>query len=179
MKKWIAVIAFLSGCSTLPGSALRYSEEKATNLSEFELCRAYWDFDISNRQIEQSAIPNEMERRGLSGNACFDVLLAEHGVDSFCSRYNRAVLRGEPSALIGFATHLSRSTLQQGLEARDINCYTEDYLARSGNRESSGKSRVTEFFEDVEESFERRGNRTKTTCRETVYDTVECESSNN
>ena len=167
-------MAFISGCSTLRESALRQSESETSNLSEFELCGAYWDFDISDRQIKQSAILLEMESRDLSGNACFDVLLAEHGVDAFCSLYNRAVLRSEPSALIGFATTLSRSTLQQGLEVRDINCYTENYLAKPGNCESTGKSRVIEFFE---ESFDRRGSSTKTICRETVCDTVECESS--
>lgn len=118
-----------------------------------------------------------MKKRVLSGENCFDVLLAEHGVDSFYSRYNRAALRGEPSALIGFATRISRPALKQGLEARNLNCYTDDYVAKSANREDPSKSRVTEVFDSITKSIERHGSSSTTTCRETIYDTVECKSS--
>jgi hypothetical protein len=156
---------------------LKYDEEKTRELSEFEICRTYWDFDVTDYSFNQSAVPGEMKKRGLSGENCIDALLAEHGVDLFCSRYNRAALRGEPSALIGFATRISRPALKQGLEARNLNCYTDDDVAKSANREDPSKSRVTEAFGSITKSIERRRSSSTSTCRETIYDTVECKSS--
>lgn len=176
LKMYLVLFVFLSGCSALPEMALNYDEKATKELSNFELCRTYWDFDITDYQFNKSEVPKELRNRNLSGDDCFDILLAEHGVSAFCDRYNRAVLRGEPSARIGFATEISRPVLKQGFEARDLNCYTSDYTAKAHNRGDPSRSRVTEVFDSLTESIQQQRS-SKTVCRETIYDTVECKTS--
>lgn len=176
MRILLGIAILLSGCSVVPRSALDRDRKEIGKLSEFELCRAYLSYDLTDRQIEQSSIPGEMLSRELTGLDCFDVLIAEHGVDSFCSNYNKAVSRGDPYANIGLATDLSRSTLEAGFAARNINCYTDEYVANSGQRNARSArnaDRVKEVFDSIEESF-KTPETTKTRCKKTVYDTVEC-----
>lgn len=172
----IGLFILLSGCTIVPKSAIDRDEKGITKLSEFELCRAYLSFELTDRQIERSAIPQELRSRELTGLDCFDVLIAEHGVESFCSNYNSAVGRGEPYASIGLATDLSRPMLEAGFQARNIDCYTDEYLSKSAQRRArSDRSadRVNRFFDSLEESFEAPET-TTTRCKETVYGDITC-----
>jgi hypothetical protein len=163
----------------MPQQAIRLDADEARELSDVELCRTYWDFDITIDRLNDLAIPGEMDRRWLAGNECFDVLLSEYGVTGFCDGYNRAVRDGKPAGRVGFAAEISRSILQQGLQERGIDCYTADYVQKSLAAPSGGtreKSRVTEVFDEITESI-KESRTTTTTCQDTVYGTVRCRTS--
>ncbi|NWO07419.1 MAG: hypothetical protein HLX50_17535 [Alteromonadaceae bacterium] len=166
----------LHACSVVPESAVKRDADSIKDLSNFEVCRAFLSFDLTNRELKNSPIPLEVTARGLSGLGCFEILMAEHGVDDFCSAYNRAVSRGEPSGYVGFATELSRGILADGLNQLDINCYTDEYVAKSAQRDARSArnaDRVKEVFDSIEEGF-KQPSTTTTRCRKTTYDTVEC-----
>lgn len=113
--------------------------------------------------------------KGIYGTDCFDVLMAEHGVDYLCSNYIKAVDRGEPYANMGLATDHSRSTLDAGFEALNIDCYTGEYLANSAQREAlsaRNANRVTDVFDSIEEGF--KTPKTTIRCEKTGYGTIEC-----
>lgn len=183
---------FLVGCSTLPETLLRKDKGSFMKVSDFELCRAAFDYDITNRRKNNSPMPNEMARRNLDGNSCFNVLLDEHGVDEFCSRYNRMIAMGEPDALIGFATNLSRKDLETGLQLNEINCYTNEYLSNFASDSSSNAEveAINGFFNSLNEGIKNQQNNTSssfsnsyseppqttTTCREYIDGSVRCKS---
>jgi len=174
----IAVL-LLSACTVVPKSAVRRDAQDIKKLTDFELCRAYLSFDLTNRALEQSAIPSELKSRDLTGRECFEILVADQGVDEFCEAHNQAVSRGEPAAKVGFAMDIPRSIMEEGLNALGINCYTDDYIARSAKREAASSrnaDRVKDVFDSLEESIKNQ-NTTTTRCRKTTYDTVECRES--
>lgn len=128
MKRIAFVLSavLLSGCSTLPDTMYSASPDKIRSSSNFELCRAALDPDARRGGAQSSTrvIDGQMSFRGLDRAACFDVLLSEHGSSTMCSRYQRAVARGEPTALVGFSTNLSRQDIERGFARNNLSCST-------------------------------------------------------
>ena len=186
----VLISTTLVGCTTLPETLLRKDSEQIKKVDSFALCRAAFDYDITDRRKYNSSLPNELSRRSLDTNSCFDLLLDEHGVDSFCSRYNRMVALGEPDALIGFATNISRANLEQGLRRNNINCRTDDYITNFNSGGSSAEvDGINSFFNSLNEGIKQQENnsstsqppyseptQSKTTCREYIDGSVRCKT---
>ncbi|PXX97352.1 hypothetical protein [Halomonas sp. LBP4] len=122
----------LAGCTALPEQVHEASNSELRQTSDFELCRAAMDPDWEYRRGGRELMLGELERRGFNKDSCFDVLLSEHGSSTMCSRYQRAVARGEPTALVGFATTLSRQELELGFARHNLSCSAAGYNPESG-----------------------------------------------
>lgn len=86
-----------------------------------------------------------------------------------CSRYQRAVARGEPTALVGFTTTLTLQDLEHGLARNNLHC-----APRAVNTESGwgALSRQVDRFND--NMSEGRQNSTTVDCYEVYEGKVRC-----
>lgn len=161
------IIVNLSACSVVPESVVSRDATEIQGVTDFELCRAAWDFDISENRFRRSPIPDEMLRRELSFDSCFEMALDEYGVESVCTDYNRAVWQGKASALIGFGWDMGREDLERELGERQINCYTDDYIAKKGTSSSSALDKASRSFMDSQ--IERLNSKKTSTTHCTSY----------
>jgi len=167
MKIFLILVAaaVVSACS-LPGDVYRSS----TNLSQysnFELCRALLDADDRRRASSQSirALDNEITKRGGDKDACFDGFLGKYGQTTICRDYQRAMARGEPTALVGFATNIRVQDIERGFERNDIRCDPRNY---TGDTRSGLEVLGEKLDEYNEQTRERRNQNSSFECRQTA-----------
>jgi|GEM_PF-6200261 len=162
----------LVGCSSSPNMMYR-SQDRIQDSSNFELCRAALDSDARLKASNQETnfLDAQVRQRNLDEESCFNVLLAEYSSSSMCRRYQRAVVRGEPTALVGFGTTLSVQEIRRGFERNNIACDPSKYTGST----KSGLQVISQEIDKFNDSMTERRSRQKTTdCYELYDGAVRC-----
>jgi hypothetical protein len=162
----------LVGCSSSPNMMYR-SQDRIQDSSNFELCRAALDSDARLKASNQEAnfLDAQVRQRNLDEESCFNVLLAEYSSSSMCRRYQRAVVRGEPTALVGFGTTLSVQEIRRGFERNNIACDPSKYTGST----KSCLQVISQEIDKFNDSMTERRSRQKTTdCYELYDGAVRC-----
>ena len=161
----LLVGSIVGGCS-LPAGVYRSSDD-LTKYSNFELCRALLDTEERRRAgtLAVRAVKNEIRSRGGDKDACLDEYLKKYSENTMCRDYQRAVARGEPTALVGFAANIKIQDLEDTFERNDVRCDPRGYAGdtRSGLEVLSDK--VDEYNQKTRE---RRNENTNYDCRYTA-----------